>query len=260
MSNAEDSKLINLNEDEKVYCLNKIKEMYSQLSFMHQMIEENELSEEMRDTLSSLIEHGMSDISEKTGYDSLSKKVLDEKFSNIRVLNTEIRELRNRIGSDNIQNIKEKMRYLSDLVYKWWKIEGFRHVSNSKFLSYGNFNCELCIMFHSGSSRYSDKPVTDKEKHKTWLEEIEERGFEVVDLKGNGKQLIDNDHNRELLKNMIINRIPSAEIVQFKNWNFRSETEDVMAIKHIEIVIRNLEDIKNLESYISKFKKIDEEY
>lgn len=256
-----DKKIIELNEDQKSVCLSALKDINDQLGFMYSLIKENKLDEEMRDTLSSLFEYRMADLSKQTGYDGMSTKKVEEKHSEIRNLNMKIRKLEEKIGSQDLTDkLKEQIKYLTGLVDKWWDIEGFKFIREMSFRKYGLFEAKLGFSFNDFSSHYSDKPITRKEKHKTWLEQLEERGFKVVKYKGDGAMLIDCDENRKLLINMIKNRIPSAEIIQWENYNVsRRNEEELFEIRQLEILIRDAQDIKKLEGYINKFKEIDDE-
>lgn len=256
----EDKEKIILNEDDKAVCLNALKELNGQLSFMYQLIQEDRLDENTRDTLSSLFEYSMTDISEKTGYDSLSAKVLDEKYKAIREANVKIRELERKIGSEDLTDkIEEQISYLIGLVDKWWDIEGFQYIRDISFRKYGMLEAELGFSFMGFSSRYSDKPVTAKIKYQTWIEELEERGFNIISGKRRDSILVDCESNRELLISMIKNRFPSVEILQFENYNAsRKRGSELFEIRGLKILIRDIRDVKNLESYISRFHEVEE--
>ena len=134
-----EDKIIKLDENAKEVCLRSLKEMSQQIGFMHQLISEDCLKEDMRDTLSGLFEYKMSDISKQTGYDSISQKVLDEKHKAIRVANNKIHELEKKLGSEDLTDkIKEQIKYLTDLVDKWWDIEGFNFIREMFFRKYGS--------------------------------------------------------------------------------------------------------------------------
>ncbi|MCD3202853.1 hypothetical protein [Clostridium botulinum] len=256
-----EDKIIKLDVDSKEVCLKTLKDISTQLGFMFELIQEDKLSEKMRDTLSNLFEYRMVDISKKTGYDSLSAKVLDEKHKAIREANTKIHELERKLGSEDLTDkIKEQIKYLTGLVDKWWDIEGFNYIRNIFFRKYGSVEVDLSFSFTDFSTRYSDKPVTDKEKHKSWIEEVKERGFKIEKCKGYGFVLIDCESNRQMLIDMIKNRFPSADILQFKNYNIaRRSGDDVFQIEKLKILITDIRDIKNLENYISKFHEIEED-
>ncbi|KLU74218.1 hypothetical protein [Clostridium botulinum] len=212
-----EDKIIKLDVDSKEVCLKALKDINSNLGFMFELIQKDTLSEEMRDTLSKLFEYRMADISKKTGYDSLSAKVLDEKHKAIREANTKIHELERKLGSEDLTDkIKEQIKYLTGLVDKWWDIEGFNYIKEIFFRKYGSLEVNLGFSFTDFSaSRYSDKPITAKEEHKSWIEEVVERGFKIEKCKGYGFVLIDCESNRQMLIDMIKNRFPSAEILQF---------------------------------------------
>lgn len=256
-----ENKIVKLDADSKEVCLKALKDINDQLGFMYQLIKEDKLNEEMRDTLSNLFEHSMADIAKKTGYDSLSAKVLEEKHKAVREANTKIHELERKLGSEDLTDkIKEQIKYLTDLVDKWWDIEGFNFIREMYFRKYGSVEIELGFSFMDFSTRYSDKPITAKEKHKSWIEEVQERGFKIESRKGDGAMLVDCENNRQMLIDMIKNRFPSVKILQFENYNVsRKNDNELFQIRGLKILIRDLRDIKNLENYISKFHEVEEE-
>lgn len=256
-----DKKIISLDKDAKEVCLSAIKDISSQLSFMYDLIKTNKLDEEMRDTLSNLFEYRMRDISKKTGYDGLSTKVVEEKHKAIREANLKIRELEKQIGSEDLTDkIQPQIKYLSELISKWWDIEGFNYIREMNFGRYGVLEVELGFSFNDFSSRYSDKPVTKKEQHKTWIEEVKERGFAVAHKKGDGYMLVDCESNRQLLISMIKNKFPSAKITKIENYRILGSDEMLFQIRGLTLIIKDIREIKNLESYISKFHEIEDEY
>lgn len=256
-----EEKMVKLDKDSKAVCLNALKDINSQLGFMYELINKDNLSEEMRDTLSNLFEYRMADIAKKTGYDSLSAKVLKEKHKAVREANAKIHELERKLGSEDLTDkIAAQIKYLTNLVDKWWDIEGFNYIREMYFRKYGMLEIELGFSFNDFSSRYSDKPITSKEKHKSWIEEVKERGFKIITRKGDGAMLIDCEDNRKMLIDMIKNRFPSVEILQFENYNVsRKSQSELFEIRGLKILIRNIREIKNLEDYVSKFHEIEEE-
>ena len=72
--------------------------------------------------------------------------------------------------------------------------------------------------------------------------------------------LVDCEENRHMLIDMIKNRFPSCEILQFENYNVsRRDTEELFQIRGLKILIRDMREIKNLESYVSRFHEVEEE-
>jgi hypothetical protein len=252
-----DENIIKLNIDSKEVCLKALKDMNGQIGFFYDLIKKDQLTEEMRDNLSSLFEYSMSDLSKQTGYDSNSAKKVEEKHAEIRNLNLKIRELEEKLGSDDITDkVSAQIKHLTDLVEKWWDIDGFKYIREIFVRPYGTLEITFGFSFNDFSSSYSDKPITVKEKHKSWIEEVQERGFRLINS-NRDVNLIDDDHNRKLLAELIKNRFPSAKILQWENYAVYKT--DKFQLRSVNVLIKELREVKALEEYVSKFHEIDEE-
>lgn len=252
-----EEKIINLSEDSKVVCLKSLKDINGQLGFMFDLIKKNGLTEEMRDTLCGLFEFSMSDISKHVGYNGESARKVEERHAQIREANQKIRELEKKIGSEDLtEKLPAQIKYLADLIEKWWDIDGFNYIKEIFVRPYGSIEVNFGFSFNEFRSMYSDKPVTVKEAFKAWIEEVENKGFKLYKER-HDIELLDNDENRKLVTDLIKKRFPSADIIEWNNYSCGKY--GLFQIRYARVIIRNLFEVKALEEYVRKFKEVDEE-
>lgn len=252
-----EEKIIQLDRDESATCLKDIKDIISEARYLYELVEKNELDEEMKENLCSLLEFNMASISKIIGYDGLSQEKIEEKYGEIKRLRNQIYELeekiKNNAGNENIiDKIPNQLNYLTDLVEKWWKIEGFRYIKEIFYRRFGALELHLGFSFSDFSSLISETPITDKENHKTWVEQVEDMGYKLIKER-NDVDLLDCDINRELICKLIKSRFPSSEIMCWENYNcININKPHLFKLKGVEVIIRNLEEVKALELILNK--------
>lgn len=234
--------LIELTPDQKAVCLKTTKDMFFAVKQLHEWIEKDSLSKEMSGILPSLIESHFSDLSKLLNYESVLTKEKEERHLQIRKANERIRELENQLGEGKpIDGLKEQLKYLADIVSKWWNKYGFHHVSDEEFTEYGQYKARFCFMLDH-ISMFSDTPETDKKNKKDRLKELSDEGWDIVyDDNGRSPELLDNDNNRKRLIKLIEGRFPSAKVVRTRN-HYSNKNGDYK-FRDIEVYIYNLRDI-----------------
>lgn len=235
---------VKLTSDEKAVLLKTIAEMYSAASTLHSLIKEDELTEEMKSILPSLLEAFFKDISIKLDYESTITKEREERYVLLREANTTIDELRKQLGSQNpVDGLKEHLTLLHDKVSDWWDDYGFHYVANPKFSSNGNYFAEFSFMLEMRSLSHSQTPISDKTENETHLQNLRDKGFQFADGLGRGNEfyLIDNDTNRKLLLEMLRERFPSLQVHSWKNQKVGKNDDYI--IRYVDFAIYNLTDI-----------------
>lgn len=234
--NNKNKELIILNEDEKENLIKKLNNVFGALSFLKEMVTKNELTEDTKTTLLSLITFNKNDI------DILLDKNKDdlererEKENKLRIANFKIRELENKIkdlslgkyNEDILTNIISK---LNDIVYKKWNdpeigFSGLVNMEINENVIYFTFK----PMFNFFGSSDSKTPVTDKENHLKWINNLKEKGI-VFSQKGN--DLIFNDFNLKYFEEIVKKIIPNCKIENIENIVFNNE----FLIKNIKVRI-----------------------
>lgn len=220
--------------DENGDLAKKLKKIYNELTlnlgFCYEQLTKGELTEGMKETHLYLAEHYMIDFLKEVNYDSILAKRSEERHKEIRSLNDENRELRKQLG-DKVTNedAREKMKNINDSFKKWWNIYGFGHTSELYFSSYGN----VCVKLSGRitDSYYSEERISEEEK----IDILKKAGFTIID---DESEVLASEKNMKLIKTLLQNKYPSAEIIKFST-DCRREKE---RFRDIEISISNLND------------------
>ncbi|MEF7566029.1 hypothetical protein V4V35_23850 [Bacillus infantis] len=234
-----------LNEDQKAVLLKALKDIHFANGQLHEWVKKDDLTVEMSKSLPSLIESYFSEAAKILDYESHLLEEKKKRYVEIRNANQKIRELEEKIGSSKpVDGLKEQLKHMSDVVHRWWGTEGFNHVSEERFSTYG----ALRLQFHFMLDHYrmlSETPVTDARNQKEHIQFLRDKGFEFADFeKGRSEKLdlIDNPKNRSLLSAMLKERFPSLEIHSWSNMSSYSDL-DVFVIRYVDASIYDLADI-----------------
>ena len=218
-----DGKLLKLVGD--VY--NKIK---LNIGFCYEQLEKGTLTEGMKETHLQLTESYTLDFLNAFGYEGVLKKQHDERFTEIRDLNFQNRELRKQLGEKiSNEDAREKIKNMSESIKVWWNIYGFGHISEISFTDYGYVKLKLSGMITAAYRSTEDKTKEDK------ISYLHEIGFEITD----DLEVIGDDKNMVALNNLITNKYPSADIISTTFYMGRGKNK----INDIEVYIYNLDDI-----------------
>ncbi len=225
-------------EDKDGKMLAKVSKTYNDvclnLGFCIGQLKEGKLTEGMKETHLSLTESYVVDFLKEMGYDGILKKERDARFSQIRSLNEENRELRRQLGEKvSNEDVREAMKNFSYEIKKWWNIYGFGHTSEIFFTEHGVIKL---VLSGSISNSYYDntRESTDEEK-RDYLVSL---GFELSS--GKDYKVLLTDNNYALLKKMLKEKYPSSSIVNIRG----HEWKEVLSMREIEVYIKNLDDLK----------------
>lgn len=238
----EDKTIVVLSPDNHVIVEKKYKDFNFSLKELINRYNNGDLEEGFKETLLTVSEGNFSDLLKAFGYEGLLKKEAEKRYSTIRSLNEENRELRKQLGEKvSNEDAREKMKLLSETVRKWWRTEGFGHTSDINFTEYGMCKVNLSCMM-SGNFRILDDetPISSKGKKKDWIQDLKDQGYKIIPEGGHDWKVVDNDKNRELIIRNISKRFPSSFIDTFENWHGRRETP---VIRGVTFYIDNLDDI-----------------
>lgn len=241
-----------LTEDEKEVALKTVKDAHFAIQQLYSWLDGDTLTEEMKETLVSLVDYKVADIGEVLGVDTNSKEKVEEKHAEIRKANQKIRELEEKIGANNpIEGLKEQLKALSKLVDSWWDRDGFGYIKEQKFTSYGNFEAVLGVSFHSFSSSFSKTPASDRLTKKEWIQSLKDKGYQLYEKERvSDIELIDCPENRKLIEEEIENRFPSAMVHGWESRRILNAPGSVYELSAIKVNILDLTDIKALETYL----------
>lgn len=191
----------------------------------------------------SLLESYQVQVGKILGYETELAKERENRFVEIREKSKRIMELEEQISSSKpIDGLQEQLKYLYDVIDKWWKEEGFYHISDYRYYSSGVVGLKFYFMmdYQYSMQRTSEPGEMNREEYTAYLQG---QGYEVIYSKGNGMYLLDTPVNRQLLKKLITTRFPSVRINGYENRNLSRTDEDCIVIFGIDATINSLHDI-----------------
>lgn len=222
-----------LTADEKKVYETLYTEIKSSLSITETILKD-ELTNGYCYSILSYIENKTIDLFKLLKYDSNLEKEKESRYTEIRSLNNENRELRRQLGEKvSNEDVREKLKNLSQSIKKWWNQEGFGHTSKISYSEYGNIELKLSGMICE--NHYDDG---DNGKKIDYLIKL---GFSVKSEGSGYGWIVDNESNRILLEKLLISKFPSADILSIHSRSDKKGGE--YEIRDIEVMIYNLDDI-----------------
>ena len=189
-------------------------------------LKENKLETGFNNTILSLLESYTTQLHKTFNFSSVLQKEHENRFVEIRAVNTENRELRKQLGEKvSPEDVREKLKNFKEVISKWWDKEGLGYVQEVTFHPY------CCVVKLSGTmSMHFDEIQPDY---------LRSKGYEILESERNNFELASNDKNIKILTEEIMKRFPSAEIhkIMINNWRGNSH------IDYIEFNIKDFSDI-----------------
>lgn len=231
----EDKTLVVHNPETEKKLIKAKDEIYYAIQELTSQYKQQKLQEGFKETLLSLCEHYTKNLCDVMGYNGILKKEYEERYKEIRELNTENRELRKQLGEKvSNEDCREKIKNLRESVEKWWNIEGFGHISEISFGGYGD--CKMKLSGMITHSYRAEIPKSEKQK----VQQLVDMGFSLDN--NEHKWVLDTDKNRSLLLNLLKRKYPSAYIQYYKSYGGRKG--DWPEMRDIEVIITDLNDIQ----------------
>lgn len=246
----ENTKLV-LNADEKAVVERELNLAYGSMSTLLDWVKTDKLTEEMKESLPSIVDSCMNSVKTAIGYTGKESERSKEMSESIgQYYQRQINDLEKALSSQNsIGSLAANTKLVFDKIDKWWDIEGFNYTSDKNIAESGMVNISLGFMLNSFANRYSATPVTDKAEAQTKVQYLEDKGFEFTPRdNGHDLDLLDNDANRKRLDQLVKSAFPSAKIWSFTNRLRRTnnEADDHFIIRSIDVSIFDLSDVEAL--------------
>lgn len=245
MDNTEE-KDIKLDADKQAVALKTIKDVQFALHTLGESLKsENGAGEDSVRTILSLCGFHLSDLSKLTGVPTQTAAEVEQRHAEIRAANMRVHELERQLGEASPDDlIQPGITRLEQLLNRWWKYEGFGHISEVDF---GRYGCKIklsCSLFGDYFIVNSPTPVSDKERKKLWHAALREQGYILVNPR-NGDDLAveDCEQSRKTLTTLIKSRMPSASIRTFGNHSTRNGE---MTMDYVELFVRDITDFATL--------------
>lgn len=238
-----DEKEIKLDPDNQAVLLRTIREMQMAWQTLGKAFEsDGEVSEDLARNILSVTEYNTSDIGKKLGIKTETEEMITQRHANLRAANLRVRDLEAQLGASVTPTaVQTSLGVLEERIHDWWKLKGFGHVSEESF---GRYGCKVklsCHLFGDFSLIQSETPISDKERWALWIEHIKSQGF-LLGEDSREPLLIDCDHNRKVLIDLISHDLPSSKVISFGNHSYKGGFK----LQDVNIYIYKLEDILEL--------------
>lgn len=246
--------LVSLGEDDKAVALKELQELYHAAAEAHNELKNNELTEEMKDCLLSLVESHTAEASKVLGYDSHAGRNIEERYREIRQANQKIHELEKQLVEKTpVTGLKELLYAMHSALYRWWTKQGFNLVTDDEFGVYG-YKGRFCL--HTDRISFmARRPVTEEKQIKSRLEQMIDAGFEF-EQEDREYVLLDTQGNRDRIKAIIKAKLPSAEIVKWNNHIIHKKEN--FRLWDFEVYIRDLSELKVLTDEMNQIPDDDD--
>jgi hypothetical protein len=230
----EDKTIVSLSDKKKEDVLKELNSLGFTSQELSSQIKKGVLEEGFKEVLLSLIDSHAASVCKDLGYDSVILKEREERFVEIRKLNEENRELRKQLGEKvSLEDVREKIKSLTETIKIWWNVEGFGHTSEIDFKSHG-VEVKLSGMISRAYRSHFRDELSDEDK----ITSLKNKGFDIIK-----ENICDTDNNRKLLYQMLTKQFPSAQILEIRSYHGVNSNEKG-EFRDIKIFITNYEEIK----------------
>jgi hypothetical protein len=244
---------ITLSNDQREVVSRHVRDGIQTLVLLAELLKKDmELDSDLAKTAVSNVEHKLANISRTLGLKSESEQEVENRYAEMRRLNLRIRELEGKIGTEaGPDAVSQGIKSLVSGFRKWWKVEGLGHVAGLHLTESGFLCAKLsCHLFGRAGSTMSSTPVSDRERHKLWIAELEAQGYELIfEERGREPQILDSDRSRETVANLVRTRFPSAAVVG--TTNHRVYGQQQLALKDVDIIIYRLDELQGLQDIVA---------
>ena len=242
----EDGGLLTLSEDDREVLAGKLKDGAFALATLRECLKKSlTVDVELVRTTLKVAEHTIADVSGTTGAALDTQEDVEQRSRDLRRLNMRVRELESQIGAGaSPEVLRHGLGSVGKKFKTWWKQEGFGHVAELAFSEYGQLSATLsCHLFGRHSYSMSATPVSDREKHRLWLESLDARGFDLVSESDAGREIEirDTDRSRAAVAALVSKAFPSAKIVETRSHLVYGTTKH--ALRDVDVTIYDLADV-----------------
>lgn len=213
--------------------------MIMSLRTLDEHIEKGDLTVGFKATLASCIENYTVDLNKTLGYEGILEKEKQERFKEIRELNTENHALRKQLGEKaSMEDVREALKNISDLIKRWWNIEGLGHLSE---ISFEGWAVKVKLSSMITDAYYAKGGEEGYEGKEDKIRRFIKLGYDFnLKERASEADLLNTENNIKLLTQFIKSRFPSAELDRLDiAYYHKNPTGE---IRNIYIRIRNYDD------------------
>lgn len=233
--------LVELNDEDKKVVTKALKDLIQSAGFLLNMVSKDMLTEEMRETMTSLIATYSRDGLRPLGFQDQATKDHDNLVHRLRNANMDNAELRQQLGQKvSLEDLREKLKTIAHAFDEWGDYHGFGYISDIHFDNYGCLHGNMNLLTHISSNR---------------AEDIRKMGFELTDDR-DGEAMFATDENFKLLQKMIHDNFgPDASMFCGKI-DMHSFGDERPHMRDVEVCLRDLDVMQPwIDEYLERRKQ-----
>lgn len=195
-------------------------ESYNHISLLLKHLKDKVVSGKLDDkdksTYLSLLENYTADVFEIMDYEKDIKQKIKDRSKKLYDANMTIRELEKQLGQKvSFKDIVYGFEAFVEEIGEWWKEEGFTAFKPFYMSSDKTVEVKLPLTLHR---EYQHLFRSNSEAENKKLKQKDEDKFKELSHKYDfsGKDVVDNDKNREKLLSLILNKFPDAMLKSYK--------------------------------------------
>lgn len=137
--------MLSIPDDKKKVIIQNLRDLLMSASLLEELVETNQLTNKMRDTLLSVMDHYLQDAGEPLDYKTFAAKEKEKYVRDIRECNRQNRELRLQLSDKiSLEDCREKMKVIADAFRYWNEHDGFdSYEADLQFSTDGQLECNL---------------------------------------------------------------------------------------------------------------------
>ncbi|WP_126223322.1 hypothetical protein [Burkholderia ambifaria] len=236
---------LKLSRDKNAVALRQIRQIREAVGTIFGIIQDGTaINAELATNCVKVAEFELAYLCKTLGIETDSAQERDQRYVQLRQANERIRELEAQLGNVQAPEVTQmSLKQMAEQLRRWWRHEGFGHISD---IAFGEYVCKVnfsCNMFGDFRLVDSDTPVTDKERKGCWYDSLRERGFVLIE-DDREWALADCDASRHALCELFKSRLPSSKVFKFDN--VQRHRVDGFVIRSAEVYIHQISDILTL--------------
>ena len=233
--------LVELNDEDKKVVTKALKDLIQSAGFLLDMVSKDTLTEEMRETLTSLIATYSRDGLRPLGFQDQATKDHDDLVRKLRNANMDNEELRQQLGQKvSLEDLREKMKTIASAFYEWGDYHGFGYIGDIYFDSYGCLHGNMNLSTHISGNR---------------AEDLRKLGFELTDDR-DGEAMFATDENFKLLQKMIHDNFGPDASMFYGKIDMHSFSDERPHMRDVEVRLRDLDVMQPwIDEYLERRKQ-----
>lgn len=225
---------MDITKDKKNSFLESYNHIVFLLNHMKSRVVSGELDDKKKSTYLSLLENYNADLFEIMEYEKDIKQKIKDRSKKLYNANMTIRDLEKQLGQKvSFNDIVYGFEAYGNEIKEWWKGEGFTAFKSFHMSSDKTVEVKLPLTLHR---EYQHLFRSNSEAENKKLKQQDEDNFKELSHKYDfsGKDVVDNDKNREKLLSLILNKFPDAML---KNYKTATDVKGNRYIRDISFIL-----------------------